>query len=213
MKSFESIKIPDGVTSIDNKVFSNCDKSVLKLHVVKDSYADMWAKVNGYTVVYGNVPSPPSFAVKGIFGGRNVTFNCVTKEATIYYTTANRSNLNLNDPHVKPGETVTFNAYYGTVYARAYYNGQWSNPARLILRIPKVNDPTITKLSNGKVKIKTTTPSCIVYYTTDGSVPSASNYAGKFWTSHDVKIPAGKTVKAIAVRSCFSDSNVTTTKV
>ncbi len=205
-----------------SSVFGNCNKE-FEINYLNGKTGFTTPEWNGYPCYPVNsfeekpVPSvkvaPPSFVVKGIFGGRNVTFNCATKEATIYYTTANRSNLNLNDPHVKPGETVTFNAYYGTVYARAYYNGQWSNPARLILRIPKVNDPTITKLSNGKVKIKTTTPSCIVYYTTDGSVPSASNYAGKFWTSHDVKIPAGKTVKAIAVRSCFSDSNVTTTKV
>jgi hypothetical protein len=172
-----------------------------------------WNDYPAYPVSYidtGVNVEPASFVVKGIFGGRTVTFNCPTDDAVIYYTTENRSVLKTTDPCVQPGETVTFNAYYGTVYARAYYNGKWSNPSRLILKIPTVNTPTITNLGGNKYKIKTTTPGTIVYYTLDGTTPSATNYAGKFWTSHDVKIPAGKTVKAIAVRTCFSDSQVTT---
>lgn len=171
-----------------------------------------YTESSGDTPVTTEKPNPPSFAVKGVFGGRNVTFNCTTPGTTIYYTTENRSELKLTDPHVAPGDTVLFTAYYGTVYARAYCDGQWSNPARLILKIPKVNTPTITKLSNGKYKISTTTPGTIVYYTIDGTTPSADNYKGKFWTSHDVTIPAGKTVKAIAVRTCFSDSDIATAK-
>jgi hypothetical protein len=175
--------------------------------------SDLYPK--GTNIVYleentnPNYVSPVSFKVAGIFGGRNVTFNCATPGAKIYYTTESRSTLKLTDPCVTPGTTVTFNAYYGTVYARAYYNGKWSNVSRLILKIPTVNTPTITR--NGtKVKIKTTTPSAIVYYTTDGTTPSATNYTGKFWCSHDVVIPSGKTVKAIAVRNCFSNSAITT---
>ncbi len=213
------IKIPSTVKTVEPGAFSGC-RDLIAVMCERGSAADDPSLYpDGVKIVYGNSlrgiidVAPPKFTVKGIFGGRNVTFNSDDPDTKVYYTTESRSTLTTDDLCINPGTTVTFNAYYGTLYARAYKYGQWSNPARLILRIPKVNDPTITKLSNGKVKIKTTTPSCIVYYTTDGSVPSASNYAGKFWTSHDVKIPAGKTVKAIAVRSCFSDSKVTTKRV
>lgn len=157
--------------------------------------------------------APPSFVVKGIFGGRTVTFNCSNSDALIYYTTENRSGLKTTDPCVKPGETVTFNAYYGTIYARAYVNGRWSNTSRLILKIPTVNTPNITQTAYNKVKIKTTTPSSIVYYTVDGTTPSATNYAGKFWCSHEVTVPVYSVVRAVAVRNCFSDSDVVNFKI
>ena len=33
------------------------------------------------------------------------------------------------------GGSVTFTDYYGTVYARTYYNGKWSNVSKLVLKI------------------------------------------------------------------------------
>ncbi|MCD7778201.1 MAG: chitobiase/beta-hexosaminidase C-terminal domain-containing protein, partial [Clostridiales bacterium] len=156
---------------------------------------------------YVNV-SPTAFKVVGTFGGRNVTFTSDTSGAKIYYSSTT-SSLTTDDKCVSNGETVLFEDFYGTIYARAYYNGKWSNVSRLILKIPTINDPTIT-YENGKATIRTTTPSCYIYYTTDGTTPSITN--GKKLCSNSygqVSVSSGTTIKAIAVRSCFTNSTVT----
>ena len=149
----------------------------------------------------------PSFAVKGVIGGREVTFNSAEPQGVVYFSTTT-SNITTSDMHVKAGETVLFQNYYGTVYAKTYVNGQWSNVARLILKIPVVNKPTITAAGTGKVKITTSTPNCIIYYTTDGSTPSPTNGTKINSSSTVISVGSGKTVKAIAVRSCFTNSEV-----
>ena len=156
-------------------------------------------------------PGAPSFGVKGVIGGREVTFNSKDSKAEIYYSFTT-SNITTKDKHVKAGEKVLFENYYGTVYAKAYLNGKWSNVSRLVLKIPTVNTPSITSAGNGKVKITTTTPNCIIYYTTDGSTPSPTNGRRVSSSSTVISVGAGKTVKAIAVRSCFTNSKVVTYK-
>ena len=151
----------------------------------------------------------PSFAVKGVIGGREVTFDSTEAQGEIYYSFTT-SNITTKDLHVKPGEKVLFQNYYGTVYAKTYVNGQWSNVSRLIMKIPVVNKPTITEAGDGKVKISTSTPNCAIYYTTDGSTPSPTNGTRINSSSSIVTVGSGKTVKAIAVRSCFTNSDVVT---
>lgn len=60
--SLISITIPDGVTTIDKGAFEDCNKENLIFHVQKGSYADTWAKKNGYKVKYDINPptNPPS---------------------------------------------------------------------------------------------------------------------------------------------------------
>lgn len=155
------------------------------------------------SVVEKYIPlSPPSFNVKGIYGGRNVSFSCNNSNAVIYYSTTT-SALTTYDDHILCGESINFSNYYGTLYAKSYINGKWSNVSRLILKIPTVNTPQI-EIENKHVKIIDTTPNSIIFYTTDGTEPSMSSkrYNGEF----DISIT--DTVKAIAVRSCFSNSNI-----
>ncbi|MCC8097069.1 MAG: chitobiase/beta-hexosaminidase C-terminal domain-containing protein [Eubacterium sp.] len=152
---------------------------------------------------------PAAFNVVGAFGGRNVTFTSTTSGAKIYYSSTT-SSLTTSDKCVSNGETVLFEDFYGTIYARAYYNGKWSNVSRLILKIPTINDPTIT-YSGGKATIRTTTPNCYIYYTTDGTTPSITNGTKLCSNSYgQITVSSGTTIKAIAVRSCFTNSNVVT---
>ena len=152
----------------------------------------------------------PSFAVKGVFNGRQVTFNSDYAGARIYYSTTT-SNITLDDASVLSGESVIFNSFYGTVYAKVYINGVWSGPSRLILKIPTVNTPTIS-LSGDKIKISTTTPNCYISYTTDGSTPSEIN--GTRVSGSTILIPhTAGTIKAVAIRSCFTNSGVSTTTI
>lgn len=152
-----------------------------------------------------------SFAVKGVFGGRNVTFSSQTKGAKVYYSSTT-STLTTKDKCVNAGDTILYEDFYGTIYARTYYNGEWGNPCRLILKIPVVNTPTVTVDSKGYAIIRTTTPGSRIYYTTNGTTPSMTN--GRMVSSPYVRVYVGKgkTVKAIAVRSCFTHSKVGTGK-
>lgn len=207
--SLSKIVIPNSVTGGISNAFEECRSLTI---YASSTNCSRFANYSYIKTVITDTPNPPSFSVKGVMGGRKVTFESDQSDATIYYSRTT-SKLKTTDSHVDAGGSVTFTNGYGTLYAKVYYNDRWSVPAKLVLKIPTVNAPTITKSSNGKTKIKTTTPNAIVYYTLDGTRPSESNYAGKFWCSRDIKIPNGKTVKAIARRSCFTDSSVVTTQV
>lgn len=68
--------------------------------------------------------------------------------------------------------------------------------------------PTITYSSaTGKITITSTTPGTTIYYTTDGTQPSSSN--GNTYSS-PFDVSAATTVKAIATKTGYRDSEVTT---
>lgn len=210
--NLKSIYIPASVVSIGRYAFNETGLGSGTVYCERNTTADNTDYYPvGTAIKYGKpTVAVPKFAVKGIVGGREVTFNCNTKDAVIYYSTTS-TQLTTADKSIASGSKITFNNFYGTVYARAYYNGQWSNVARLVLKIPVVNTPTITQ-SGDKVTIKTTTPDCIIYYTTDGSTPSPT-HGTKIAASASTFSTTGGTIKAIAVRSCFTNSAVTTKKL
>ncbi len=148
----------------------------------------------------------PSFAVKGVFGGRNVTFNG-PKGSKIYYSTS--SSMSSKDKCVNAGETVLFEKFYGTIYARTYKDGKWSNTARLILRIPECSCCMFEKVGDNKLTITSGTPNCYIIYTTDDTLPSLTNGKRLSGSKGTINIEKGKRVRAMAVRSCFSNSIMT----
>lgn len=191
----------------NGKRIANCggtvtveEGSTIRAVAVRNCFTDS-QEVKAYVPVL-----PVAFGVKGIFGGRNVTMTSDTSGAVIYYSTKTGS-ITTNDKMLKNGESIDFSDYYGTVYARAYKNGRWSNVSRLILKIPRINTPTIT-VTGKKVTVATTTPSCYICYTTDGSDPTPTHGTKTFGSRVTFQVPAGKTVKAIAIRSCFTNSPV-----
>ncbi len=182
------------------------DVSYFKGNVYARAYmCGQWSEIKSVELAERKVPAP-SFTVKGVFGGRSVTFSSPQKGAVIYYSTKGSTDISLSSDRVSNGKSVTFNSFYGSVYAKAYYNGQWSDASRLILKIPTVNDPIITTRGD-KVTIRTTTPDAYIYYTTDGSTPSITNGKRLTGSVGTITMSSG-TVKAIAVRSCFGNSKV-----
>lgn len=147
---------------------------------------------------------PVAFTVKGIINGRNVKMESATEGAEIYYSTTTGS-ITTSDARLENGADVDFNNYYGTLYARAYKDGKWSNVSRLILKIPQVSTPSVT-VKGRNVTIKTSTPNCTIYYTTDGSTPSVTNGTRVSGSKAEFSVSFGTTVRAIAVRSCFGNS-------
>ena len=197
--------VKNGIKGNGASVTLDSFAGTLKAIAVKNGWtnSDMARKVLVNSVKSHNV----SFKVKGVFGGRNVTFGSELKGAKVYYSSAT-SRLTTSDKCVDAGSTVLFENFYGTIYARTYYNGEWGNVCRLILKIPVVNAPTISVDSKGYATIRTTTPKSRIYYTTDGTTPSMSN--GKMASSSYVRVYVGKSgsgrIRAIAVRSCFTNS-------
>ncbi len=197
-----------------NTVTFNLTYGVVKAIAVRDCYADSNVATFSFAPTVNSAIPCPSFQVKGIMGGRKVTFNSTVPGAKVYYS-ATSSTMTLDDKNVAAGGSVDFNSFYGTIYARTYINGQWSNPARLILRIPTVNTPIITRSYtagqfNGKINITTTTPDCTLIYTTDGTKPSLTNGRQIKASNTTVYVGTGSTVKVMAVRSCFSNSEIVT---
>ena len=154
--------------------------------------------------IESSMVAAPNFLIKGIFGGRSVTFTSATEGAVIYYKSGS-SNITLQDSSVPNGGTVNFSSFYGTIYAKAYLDGKWSEASKFVLKIPVVNTPQITVAGN-KVTIKTTTPSSYICYTTDGSTPSWQNGKRLSNSGGTITVSEGATVRAVAVRSCFTDS-------
>lgn len=159
----------------------------------------------------GRMPvNPPSFEVKGYFGGRNVSFYSTSDDVLIYFSKST-SKLSVQDDFITNGGTVQIPAYYGNIYAKAYdpLSKCWSQVSRLILRIPSVNTPTVKQEGN-YVRMDCSTPGSYLIYTVDGTDPSTQNGI-KIWNSH-ARIYTGtnKTIKVIAVRSCFGNSQIVT---
>ena len=191
----------------NGKRIANCggtvtveEGSTIRAVAVRSCFTDS-QEVQAYVPIL-----PVAFEVKGIFGGRNVTMTSNTAGVEIYYSTTTGS-ITTNDKKLTNGGNIDFSDFYGTVYARAYKNGKWSNVSRLILKIPNINTPTIT-VSGKKVTVATTTPSCYICYTTDGSNPTPTHGTKIYGSKVTFQVPAGKTVKAIAIRSCFTNSPV-----
>lgn len=190
-----SIKVNGNSVSIDNV------SATVKAAAVRSCFSNS-AVAMERGVVTPSVIKPPSFSVKGVIGGRSVTFQA-EEGCTVYYSVS--SGLTTKDTHVKAGESAVFQNFYGTIYARAYKDGKWSNPARLILKIPVVNRPLISVV-DGYAEIYTTTPDCTIYYTTDSSEPSPANGRRISGSRGRVYVGTGAKVRAVAVRSCFTNS-------
>lgn len=131
---------------------------------------------------------------------KKVAMSCATADATIKYTLDGTDPTEESTDYIEEIEVEA----PATIKARGFKNNVLdSDIAQLILDAPVVDTPVITQDGNN-ITITCTTEETSIYYTIDGSNPTtASNlYSGTF------AIIASCTVKAIAVRENWTDSEV-----
>ena len=185
----------------------------LKAIAYREGWQDSPVLERVYTIA-GTVASPLLSEAPGIhFAAISLILNSPTADTGILYTTDGR------DPDV--GRSI------GTVYAGAiqittdttikvlaYSNTDINKLSDIVsgtYRITGyVNDPVFTLDEGGytteqNLSLSTGTADAQIYYTTDGSQPSAENgalYAG------DISIERSQTVKAVAIKTDWGDSAV-----
>ena len=144
---------------------------------------------------------------------QNVTISCATSGATIYYTTdgsnpTTSSTIYTGAINVPLGTTKTIKAiavatnYLTSSMATATYTV--SNP----VAAPTFSPAAGTYTTAQNITMSTSTTGATIYYTTDGSTPtmSSTQYRGAI----TVNASGATTVKAIAVKSGYTDSSVST---
>jgi RHS repeat-associated protein len=154
--------------------------------------------------------TPPAFspAAGSYAAPLNVTLSDITPGAAIYYTTSGAAPSASSTPYTAPipitGAT--------TIQAIAIANGYTASPvvsASYALSLPTAATPTFSPaagslLPNQTVTIADATAGATIFYTTDGSTPSASSpqYSGP------ISVTGTETISAIAVASGYTNSAV-----
>ena len=111
-----------------------------------------------------------------------------------------KTDLSVGDKVVVSGDLQK----YGDIY-------EFSSNSQLISLLTKVKAPTFSPIAgvvaaNTEVAISTITEGATIYYTTDGTNPTTSSSV----YSTPITIDAAKTIKAIAVKDGYPDSDIAT---
>ena len=146
--------------------------------------------------------SPAAGAVEK---GTSVTISTTTDGASIYYTTDGSTPTSSN---TKYSSALTINSAQ-TIKAIAIKGSDASSVITAAYTIKKVASPTFTVdegqvIEGTTVELATTTEGATIHYTTDGTTPTSSSTT---YTSA-ISIDANMTIKAIAVKSNWDDSDI-----
>ena len=137
----------------------------------------------------------------------SVTITCATEGATIYYTTDGSDPTADSSVYSSPialTETVTVKAFAA---ADGYDDSETAEKECEYVK-PVTATPVITD-SDNTVTITCETEDAVIYYTTDGTDPTAES------TKYEAAFPvtASVTVKAIATKAGYTDSEVASAEV
>ncbi|MEI6833390.1 MAG: chitobiase/beta-hexosaminidase C-terminal domain-containing protein, partial [bacterium] len=179
----------------------------IKAIAVKSGYQNSGVGTFSYTIT-GTVQAPSFSVSTGGYGpAQSVTLSSATPGASIYYTTngdvpSRSSSLYSGAITVSSSQTVkafaVLEGWADSQASSAQYtiNGQASAPTF------SVTSGTYTSAQS--VTLSSATSGALIYYTTNGDVPSASStlYAGA------ISVGSSMTIKAIAIKAAFSNSSV-----
>jgi len=148
----------------------------------------------------------------------NVTVSTATSGATVFYTTDGRTPSDTDNDGSGVNSVIVNLTASRTIKARAYADGYAPSPigsASYTRILPTVATPTIDPdggdfYGSVNVTVSTATSGATVFYTTDGSTPSDSNYAGFGTDSVQFALTQDRTVKARAYKFDYNASSVAT---
>ena len=160
-----------------------------------------------YTAPVVAVATPTISPVGGaVEKGTSVTLTCTTAGASIYYTT---DGTTPNSGSSQYNSAITINSAQ-TIKAIAIKGEDASLVATAVYTIKKVETPTFsiadgtTVILGTNVELATATEGANIHYTTDGSNPTLSSTT----YSAPISIDANMTIKAIAVKANWDDSDI-----
>ena len=105
-------------------------------------------------------------------------------------------------------DDVEIGVRFEKITGGASSDGSGGNPSGTTVNTPKASVSSNSTVFKGtKIKLSTTTSGAKIYYTTDGTTPSASN--GEVYTNDGIRIAGDTTIKAIAIKDS-KKSNVLT---
>ena len=178
----------------------------LKAIAVKDGMNDSAVASASYTIK-GTVATPVySVASGAVNSGTSVTITCETEGAKIYYTTdeneptAESTEYTGASISVTPPMTLKAIAVKDGMNDSAVASVSYTIKGTVATPVYSVASGAVN--SGTKVTISCATEGAKIYYTTDGTEPTASSTE----YTDAISVTAAVTLKAIAVKSCMNNS-------
>jgi hypothetical protein len=177
-----------------------------KVYVVANGQVDVYGLLNGEPTAAAPVVSPDG----GTFSAsQSVTLTSATATAGIYYTLDGSTPTPASKLYTDPITITTDTTVKAISSASGYIeSGVTTATFTFTGQTPAVafQPGGGTYVAAQKVTLSDTDANAKIYYTTDGSAPSASSnlYSGP------IQVPVSETIKAIAIDPSLQNSNITT---
>ena len=183
----------------------------IKAVALKEDYYDSLKITKNYSF---GVADPVFSLESGSFDEtQDLTISVTTKDTVVYYTIdgtepsdTNKAGSGVGSVSLKVNSTMTVKARSikdGYTMSNIITKNYSFGVADPVFSIAEGNFDEVQNLT-----ISSTTKDCIIYYTTDGSTPSATNKAGSGIKSVTFQLSSNLTIKAIAVKTAIPDSSV-----
>lgn len=185
--------------------------TTIKAIAVKADMPDSNVATAQYTIALPTCANPVFNPGAGeVFSGTEVEITCATDGATIHYTT-DGSVPDADSPVYSTALEITEAVTIKAIAMKEGYNDSTVITAAYTIGIPTVANPVFAPVPGSatygtEVTITCSTDGATIYYTDDGSTPSASSteYTGA------ITLEATTTFKAIAIKEGWNNSAVIT---
>lgn len=182
----------------------------VKAFATSTGYSDSTVATAAY-VITSQVATPVFSPGAGTYtAAQTVTISTTTPSATIYYTTNGTTPTTSSTVYTGPITVASTETLVAMAAATGFANSPVASATYLInITLPVAATPTFspgagTYTSAQTVAISTTTPSAVIYYTTNGTTPTT----GSAVYSSPITVASSETLKAIATAGGYTASAV-----